>query len=122
MQSLDPLFSAPALWFLGIDALAILAVYAAAARGHRSAQWGGMALRILAVLGLVVPAWTVLSWYRDLQAAREWARDLPVRTAPIIDAFATNSVALITLGFLVLVAGIYLARRLPDARPTGDPE
>ncbi|HUP19743.1 MAG TPA: hypothetical protein VM778_07290 [Gemmatimonadota bacterium] len=122
MDGLDPLFSAAALGFLGVDALAILAVYAVASRSRGSARWGGMTLRLLAVMGLVVPVWTVLGWYRELQEAREWSRDLPVRTAPVFEAFATNSVALVTLGFLVLIAGIFLARRLPDARPTGEPE
>ena len=32
MSGFDPLLSAPAMWFLGVDALAILAVYAAALR------------------------------------------------------------------------------------------
>lgn len=121
MGPLDPLFSAPALWFLGIDALAILALYAVASRARRPTRREALALRILAVLGLVVPVWTVLGWYRELDRAREWARDLPVHTEPILERFLTQSVALVTLGFLLLIAGIHLARRLPGGTTTGDP-
>ncbi len=121
MSGFDPLFAAPALWFLGVDALAILAVYAVASRHPGSVSWAPLALRILASLGLIVPVWAVLGWYRELDSAREWARNLPVHTGPVLETFALNSVALVSLGFLVLVSGIYLARRLPGAAATGDP-
>lgn len=75
--------------------------------------WGGLTLRLLAVLGILVPVWTVLAWYGELARAREWARDLPIRTGPVLERFLLNSVALFTFGFMVLVCGIYLARRLP---------
>lgn len=120
MGGLDPLFSAPALWFLGLDALAILTVYAVASRARRPVLREALALRILAALGMIVPVWAVLGWYRELDQARDWARDLPVRTQPILESFLVQSVALVTLGFLVLIAGIYLARRLPGGSTTGD--
>lgn len=118
-QGLDPLLAAPALWLLGLDALAILVVWFVARRAD-AAPWGGVTLRILAALGLVVPGWTVFGWYRDLSRAREWARDVPIRTEPIVEGFVVNSVTLISLGFVVLVGGIYLARRLPGPE-TGAP-
>ena len=121
MSGFDPLLSAPAMWFLGVDALAILAVYAAASRHAGTVSWAPLALRILASLGLIVPVWNVLGWYRELDRAREWARELPLHTGPVLETFALNSVALVSLGFLVLVSGIYLARRLPGAAATGDP-
>lgn len=113
MIGFDPLLAAPALWLLGIDALAILAVWLVA-RDGRAGRWGGVALRVLAAAGLLVPGWTVLGWYRDLTAASEWARDTPIRTDPIVEGFIVNSVALMTLGFVVLVGGIYLARGLDE--------
>lgn len=114
---LDPVFRAPALWFLGLDALAILAVYVAAREG-RGPRWGAIVLRVFAALGLLVPGWTVLGWYGELSAAREWARDVPLRTEPIVGQFVTASVTLVSLGFLVLIGGIFLARRV--GRPSGE--
>lgn len=93
-------------------ALAILLVWLVG-RAGRAPRASRIVLRVLAVLGLVVPGWTVFGWYRDLAEAREWASDLPIRTEPILREFVLQGVALLSLGFLVLVAGIYLARRLP---------
>ena len=70
----------------------------------------------------MIPGWTILGWYGDLAKAREWARTLSIREAPIVDRFVASSVTLLSLGFLVLVGGIYLARRLPRPAPARDPE
>ncbi|MBW3660726.1 MAG: hypothetical protein KY397_03730 [Gemmatimonadetes bacterium] len=121
MTRLWPLFEAPAVWLLALDALAILAVWVVA-RAGRAERWGGVVLRVLAALGLVIPGFTVFDWYRDLAEAREWARELPIRTESIMERFAVSSVALVSLGFLILVAGIYLARRLPESRSPSDGE
>lgn len=109
------------MWLLALDALAILAVWLVARVG-RAGRWGGIVLRILAVLGLVIPGFTIFGWYRDLAEAREWARDLAIHTEPVIERFGVNSVSLMTLGFLVLVAGIYLARRIPQSPRPSDGE
>lgn len=111
---------APGLWLLGFVALGILVVWLIGRDAER-ARTSAVVLRVLAVLGLVIPGWIVFGWYRDLSAAREWARDLPIRTEPILREFVWNSVALISLGFVVLVGGIYLARRVgagPGSSPT----
>lgn len=116
----EPLLGAPVLWVLGGIALAILAVYSIAARRVRhggSAQpWAPLALRILAVMALVLPGWAIFDWYRDLQRAREITRAIPIDTAPVAERFVVNGVALLSLGFLILVAGIYLARRASRMR------
>lgn len=118
VDRLRPLFDAPAVWLLALDSLAILVVWLVA-RAGRADRWGAIVIRILAVVGLVIPGFTIFGWYRDLAEAREWARDLPIRTELVVERFAVNSVGLLTLGFLVLVAGIYLARRLPGTpRPS----
>lgn len=120
MDRLRPLLEAPAIWLLALDALAILVVWLVA-RAGRADRWGAIALRVLAVLGLIIPGFTVFDWYRDLAEARDWARELPIHTEPVIERFAINSVALMTLGFLILIAGIYLARRLPEgSHPSGE--
>ena len=118
MDRLRPLFEAPAVWLLALDALGILVVWLLARVG-RAAPWDKIVLRVLAALGLIIPGFTVFDWYRDLAEAREWAHDVPVHTEQVVEQFAVNSVTLLTLGFLVLVAGIYLARRLPkDPHPS----
>lgn len=112
--NLAPLLNAPVLWVLAVVALAILVVHAAAARlarGGASPPWAPLVLRILAVLGLVIPGWAIFGWYRDLRRAREITRSIPIDTAQIAERFVVNSVALLSLGFFILVAGIYLARR-----------
>jgi hypothetical protein len=113
--SFAPLLGAPVLWLLALVALAILGVHGAAVRaarrGDRVPLWMPTALRILAVLGLVLPGWAIFRWYVDLRQAQELTRSLPIDTAQIGERFVANSVALLSLGFLILVTGIYLARR-----------
>lgn len=121
MEPIRPFLHAPAIYLLALDAAAILVLWLVA-RGRTRATWEPVGLRILAVAGLVIPGFTVFDWYRDLAEAREWARDLPTRSEPIVERFAASSVALLSLGFLVLIAGIYLARRLPAGRPASDGE
>lgn len=121
--NLAPLLNAPVLWILAIVALAILVVHAAAMRLARDGlqpRWAPLVLRILAVLGIVIPGWAIFGWYRDLQRARELTRSIAIDTAPIAERFVVNSVALLSLGFFILVAGIYLARR--SARSAGQKE
>lgn len=121
MEWLRPFLDAPAIWLLALDALAILVVWLVA-RAGRADRWGAIALRVLAVFGLIVPGFTVFDWYRDLAEARDWARELPIHAEPVIERFAINSVALMTVGFLILIAGIYLARRLPGGSHPSDEE
>lgn len=78
--------------------------------------WVPLGMRVVAVLGLILPVWTVLDWYRELSRVEEWSRALPVDSAAIADRFLTNSMALMFLGFLVMVGGIYLARRIPTGQ------
>ncbi|MFN2383463.1 MAG: hypothetical protein ABR559_04270 [Gemmatimonadota bacterium] len=111
---LSPLFDAPALWMLGGLALLILAVYNLGRDGR--AGWAPVVLRVLAVLGLIIPGWTIRLWYQELARAREWSQQLPIETQPIADRFLVNSTALLTLGFFILVGGIYLARRAGRTR------
>lgn len=110
---LSPLFDAPAIWMLGGLALLILAVYQLDRHLGREgrAGWAPVVLRVLAALGLIIPGWTIRSWYQELTRAREWSQRLPIETQPIADQYFVNSAALLTLGFFVLVGGIYLARR-----------
>jgi len=110
---------------LGVFALAILAIYGIARR--RRTVWAPVAVRILAAGGLVLPAWTILVWYRELSRALEWVGRFdirlhaPVATESVTDAFLVNSMALLTLGFVLMVAGIFLAHRL-DAVVAPDEE
>jgi hypothetical protein len=97
--------------FLGLAAVAacILIVYAIASR--RRLRGAAIALRILSVAALVIPAWTLVAWYRDLSQAREVAARMAIQTEPIAERVAVNGAALLCLGFLVMVGGIFLARR-----------
>jgi len=120
----EPLLGASVLWVVALDALVILAVYLAV-RGRTAGAWAPVVLRLLAILGLVLPGWAIIGWYRDLQQAREITRSIAVDTAPIAERFVVNSAALLSFGFLVLIAGIYLARGVARSRPgargrTGD--
>lgn len=115
MERLDPLTNSPAWAIMGLLALAILAVYALG-RGRESIGPATL-LRIFAVAGIIVPGMTILGWYRQILRAREWARELPIRPDSIVERFMTSSAALLSAGFLILVGGIYLARRLPDRPP-----
>ena len=109
-----PLLNAPILPVLSLLALVMLGVYAFAARRRRSGAatpWAPTVLRVLAVLGLVLPGWAIFGWYGELARARELTRSIPIDTAPIAQQFVVNSAALLSVGFLLLVSGIYLARR-----------
>ena len=109
-----PLLDAPILWVMALLGLAIVLVYLAAsvlARRGVVLTWPALVLRLLAVLGIVLPGWAIFGWYRDLGRARELTRPFPVETGPIAERFVINSAALLSLGFLLLVGGIYLARR-----------
>ena len=114
----EPLMGAPVLWVVALDALAIFGLYLAV-RGRTPGAWAPVVLRVLAVLGLVLPGWAIAGWYRELARAREVTRSIPVDTGPIAERFLLNSVALLSFGFLVLVAGIYLARSVARGRPGG---
>ena len=110
-MSLAPLIHATAFWALAAVAAAMLVVYALGARGRLPGA--ALALRVLAVAGLVIPAWTLVVWYQDLSAAREVATRMAIRAEPIVERAVVNGIALLCLGFFVLVSGIWLARRVP---------
>lgn len=115
---LELLTGTPALGLIGAIALGILGVWALARR--RGFEWAPTVVRILAAAGLVVPGWTILTWYGELSRAREWADRLnaPASTEPISRAFLVNSAAILTLGFALLVVGIYVAHLLDDTTNT----
>ena len=110
-MTLAPMIHSAAFLALAAVAAAILGVYALGAR----ARLPGAAtlLRLLAVAGLVIPAWTLVAWYQELSQAREVATRMAIRAEPIVERVVVNGAALLCLGFLVLVGGIWLARRLP---------
>lgn len=105
-----PLLHSSSFWALAGIAAAILAVYALAAR--RRFPGAGLVLRVLSVAALVVPAWTLLDWYQDLSRAREIGARMAIEAEPIVERATVNGAALLILGFLVMVCGIWLARRL----------
>ena len=118
-DSFAPLLDAPILRVMALLALTIVLVYAVAmalARHGVVLTWPALVLRLLAILGIVLPGWAISVWYRDLGRARELTRPFPVETGPIAERFVINSAALISLGFLILVGGIYLARRAGRSR------
>ena len=110
-MTLAPMVHSSAFLALAAVAATILAVYAVGSRG----RFPGAAtlLRVLAVIGLVIPAWTLVAWYQELSRAREVATGMAIRAEPIVERVVVNGAALLCLGFLVLVGGIWLARRLP---------
>jgi hypothetical protein len=109
-MSFAPLVHSSAFWALAVVAAAILIVYAV---GSRARVLGApMALRLLAVAALVIPAWTLVTWYRDLSQAREVATRMAIQADPIVERVVLNGAALLCLGFLVMVSGIWLARRI----------
>ena len=108
---LAPLVHTFAFWGIAVIAAAIALLYAVASR--RALPGAGIALRVLAVAALVVPAWTLVSWYRDLSLAREAATRMAIRTEAVMGAVAVNAAVLLCLGFLVMIGGIWLARRIP---------
>ena len=105
-----PLLHSSAFWALTGVAVAILAVYAVATR--RRLAGAGHVLRVLSIAALVIPAWTLFDWYQDLSRARDIATRMSIEAEPIMERAAVNGVALVCLGFLVMVSGIWLARRL----------
>ena len=62
--------------------------------------------------GTVIPAWIVVSWYRDLARAREVATRMAIHAEPVVERAVVNGAALLCLGFLVMIGGIWLARRV----------
>ena len=104
----DPLIGSIGLLSLAALTAAILIVYAMRRQAPRAAP---SVLRVLALAGLIVPAWNVLRWYRDFAPARAWAVRMQIDTDGIVEQIVVNSVAFLSLGFLVLIGGIYLARR-----------
>jgi hypothetical protein len=108
---LAPLAHSSAFWGLAAVAAAILILYAIGSR--RRIPGAGVALRVLSVAALVLPAWTLVAWYRDLSMAREAATRMAIRAEPVMERVAVNGVALLCLGFLVMICGIWLARRVP---------
>ena len=106
-----PLAHSSAFWALTAVAVALLVVYAIGSR--RRLPGTALALRVLAIAALVIPAWTIVSWYRDLARAREVATRMAIQTEPIVDRAVVNGAALLCLGFLVMIGGIWLARRVP---------
>lgn len=115
-----PLLEAPAWVIMGGLALAILVVYALGR--NRKSVWPAILLRIFAAAGIIVPGMTILSWYQQLNQAREWSHDLPIHTEPIVELFIIDSAALLSVGFFVLISGIYLARRLPGRPGRSGPD
>lgn len=108
---LAPFLHSSAFWGLAVVAAGILIVYAIGSR--RRLPGAAVALRVLSIAGLVIPAWTLVAWYRDLSRAREVATRMAIQTEPIMERAVVNGVALLCLGFLVMVSGIWLARRTP---------
>lgn len=105
-----PLVHSSAFWALAAVAAALLVVYAIGSR--RRLPGTALALRVLAVAALVIPAWALVAWYRDLAHAREVATRMAIQTEPIVDRAVVNGAALLCLGFLVMIGGIWLARRI----------
>lgn len=110
-MTLAPMVHSSAFLALAAVAAAILAVYAIGSRGRLPGA--ATLLRVLAVAGLVIPAWTLVAWYEDLSRARDVATRMAIQAEPIVERVILNGAALLCLGFLVLVGGIWLARRLP---------
>ena len=119
---LDLLNEAPALWLILVIGVAILVLRFWA--GRRRIRWAPTVVRLLAVAGLVLPGWTILTWYADLSRAREWADRLnvPASADSISREFLVNSAVLLTLGFALLVVGIYVAHRLDKITDTDSGE
>lgn len=107
---LAPLIQSPALLALAVVAAAMLVAYALGTRGRLPGA--GIALRLLAVAGLVIPAWTLVDWYQDLARARDLASRMALQADPVLERVVLNGATLLCLGFFVMVSGIWLARRL----------
>jgi uncharacterized membrane protein YphA (DoxX/SURF4 family) len=107
---LTPLLHSPVAPVVGAIALAMVAVYLGARRGRH--PWAGLALRLLAVAGFVIPGWTIYRWSRSLAGLRDAAGSLPVDPEPVVETFVTSIGVLLVAGFALLVGGIHLARKL----------
>ena len=105
-----PLLHSTAFWSLAGVAAAILVVYAVGANWRLAGA--GHLLRILSIAALVIPAWALFDWYQDLSRARDVAARMSIRAEPILERAAVNGAALLCLGFLVMIGGIWLARRI----------
>ena len=105
-----PLLHSSAFLALAGITVAILVVYAIAAR--RRLAGAGLMLRVLSIAALVIPAWALFDWYQDLSRARDIAERMAIQAEPIVERAAVNGAALVCLGFLVMVGGIWLARRV----------
>lgn len=110
----SPLLSAWALPTLAAIGVAMAVVYAFGRR--TTAVTPAVLLRVLAVAGFVIPGWTVFRWYDGLVRARDALPGLAVDPQPVVERFIVSSAALLAAGFALLVAGVYLARRLPGDR------
>ena len=111
---LAPLLNSPVAPFLAGILLAMVGLYLAARRGW--IPWAGLALRLLAVAGFVLPGWTAYRWYRSLAGVHDAAASLPVDTRPVIESFVASMAALLVAGFALLLGGVHLARRVPPGR------
>jgi hypothetical protein len=107
---LTPLLQSPVAPVVGAIALAMVAIYLGARRGRH--PWAGLALRLLAVAGFVIPGWTIYRWSRSLAGLRDAAGSLPVDPEPVVETFVTSIGVLLAAGFALLVGGIHLARKL----------
>ncbi|HJR53857.1 MAG TPA: hypothetical protein VJ982_09075 [Gemmatimonadota bacterium] len=105
-----PLLHSTAFLALAGVAAAILVVYAIGAK--RRLAGTGLVLRVLSIAALVIPAWALFDWYHDLSSARDIAARMSIRAEPIMERAAVNGAALLCLGFLVMIGGIWLARRV----------
>ncbi len=105
-----PLLHSTAFLALAGVAAVILVVYAIGAK--RRLAGAGLVLRVLSIAALVIPAWALYRWYQDLSKAREVAARMSIQAEPIVERAAINGAALVCLGFLVMVGGIWLARRV----------
>lgn len=114
---LGPLLDSPAAPALAGIALAMAGFYVAGRRGR--ARWAGLALRLLAVAGFVIPGWTIMRWFRSLAGMRDAAASLPIDPQPIMESFMASSAILLAAGFALLVGGVHLARKLGAAQGRG---
>lgn len=108
---LAPLLNHPVAPILAAITLAMVALYLGARRAR--IRYAGLALRLLAVAGFVIPGWTIYRWTRSLAGARDAAESLSVDPQPVIETFVTSIGVLMVAGFALLVGGIHLARKLP---------
>ncbi|HET6343265.1 MAG TPA: hypothetical protein VFG78_13900 [Gemmatimonadota bacterium] len=107
---LAPLLNHPVAPIVAAITLAMVALYLGARRAR--IPWAGLALRLLAVAGFVIPGWTIYRWTRNLAGARDAAESIPVDPGPVIETFVTSIGVLMAAGFALLVGGIHLARKL----------